>query len=114
MERCIDETNRRREAQRQHNEAHGIVPRTIAKTVEELLLSTRVADARLAPAARAAKSSARGSYADEVDLEEWAKILEQQMKEASARMDFERAAVLRDELLEVRARLGAREPSSAP
>jgi excinuclease ABC subunit B len=49
-----------------------------------------------------------------VDLEEWAKILEQQMKEASARMDFERAAVLRDELLEVRARLGAREPSSAP
>jgi len=49
----------------------------------------------------------QASYADEVNLEEWAKILEQQMTEAAASQDFERAAVLRDELLEVRARLGS-------
>jgi excinuclease UvrABC nuclease subunit len=41
-----------------------------------------------------------------VNLEEWAKILEQQMSDAAANQDFERAAILRDELLEVRVRLG--------
>jgi excinuclease ABC subunit B len=108
MERCIDETNRRREVQRTYNEEHHIVPATITKSVEELMLSTRVADARLQPASRAPRvSEPHASYAAEVNLEEWAKILEQQMKEASARLDFERAAVLRDQLLEVRAKLGS-------
>jgi excinuclease ABC subunit B len=108
MERCIDETNRRRVVQHEYNEAHGITPQTIRKTVEELMLSTRVADARGDGARPAALRVAerQASYADEVNLEEWAKILEQQMNDAAANQDFERAAVLRDELLEVRARLG--------
>jgi excinuclease ABC subunit B len=106
MARCIEETDRRREVQRQYNEAHGITPRTIIKSVEELLLSTRVADAREAPASRAMRvAEEKASYADEVNLEEWSKILEHQMNEASAGMDFERAAVLRDQLMEVRAKL---------
>ncbi len=113
MERCIEETNRRRAVQVRYNEEHDIEPRTIVKSVEELILSTRVADARGdgRRAQRVAEPAPR--YADEVNLEEWAKILEQQMKEASAMLDFERAAVLRDELLEVRVRLGAppQEPS---
>ncbi|HEX7091773.1 MAG TPA: excinuclease ABC subunit UvrB [Longimicrobiales bacterium] len=105
MARCIEETNRRREAQRRYNEEHGIIPQTIVKSVEERLLSTRVADARTqVPATQVKEAPAR--YGDEVDLEEWAKILEQQMREAAAMLDFERAAVLRDELLEVKARLG--------
>jgi excinuclease UvrABC helicase subunit UvrB len=41
-----------------------------------------------------------------VDLEQWARILEEQMKEAALATNFERAARLRDELFEVRARLG--------
>jgi excinuclease UvrABC helicase subunit UvrB len=45
------------------------------------------------------------SYADEVNLEEWVKILEHQMREAAAMLDFERAATLRDELAEARERL---------
>jgi excinuclease ABC subunit B len=108
MRRCIDETDRRREIQRQYNTEHGITPRTIRKTVEELMLSTRVADARgdggKAAGLRVAERGA--SYAEEVNLEEWAKILEQQMSDAASNQDFERAAVLRDELMEVRARLG--------
>jgi excinuclease ABC subunit B len=107
MRRSIDEVNRRREVQRRYNEEHGIEPRTIVKSVEELMLSTRVADARLEPRARRDRvAEPRASYADEVNLEEWARILEQEMREASAALDFERAATLRDQLLEVRARLG--------
>jgi excinuclease ABC subunit B len=111
MERCLEETDRRREIQRQYNAEHGITPQTISKTVEELMLSTRVADARYEHASRTPRvSEPKASYADEVNLEEWSKILEQQMNEAAANLDFERAAVLRDQLLEVKTRLG-REPA---
>jgi excinuclease ABC subunit B len=113
MARCIEETNRRREAQRAYNDEHGITPQTITKSVEELMLSTRVADARAAPMRGGRVAEPRASYAAEVNLEEWAKILEHQMKEASDRLDFERAAILRDQLLEVRAKLGSRTADAA-
>jgi len=114
MERCIAETTRRREAQMRHNEEHGIEPQTIVKSVEELILSTRVADARGEGRRTQRVAEPRARYADEVNLEEWAKILDQQMKEAAAMLDFERAAVLRDELLDVKARLGAAARTSSP
>jgi excinuclease ABC subunit B len=108
MQRAIDETNRRREVQRRYNAEHDIVPRTITKSVEELMLSTRVADARSEPRTRGERvAEPKPSYAAEVNLEEWSKILEQEMKEAAAALDFERAAMLRDQLLDVRAKLGA-------
>ena len=107
MQRCIEETNRRRQIQAEYNEANGNTPQTIQKTIEELMLSTRVADSRLADGRRRGRvAEPRSTYADEVNLEEWAKILEQQMNEAASNMDFERAAVLRDELIDVRAKLG--------
>ncbi|HEX6308907.1 MAG TPA: excinuclease ABC subunit UvrB [Longimicrobiales bacterium] len=108
MQRAIDETNRRRETQRQFNDEHGITPQTIVKSVEEMLLSTRVADARLdrRPAAEHV-AEPRATYADEVNLEEWSRILEQEMREAAAALDFERAARLRDQLLDVKAKLGS-------
>jgi excinuclease ABC subunit B len=108
MARSIDEVTRRREAQRRFNEVHGIVPRTITKSIEELMLSTRVADARLDARPRERRvAEPKQSYAAEVNLEEWVKILEQEMRDAAAALDFERAATLRDELLEVKARLGS-------
>jgi excinuclease ABC subunit B len=108
MQKAIDETNRRREVQRSFNEEHGIEPRTIVKSIEELMLSTRVADARLGPKHKAGRvAEPRSSYAAEVNLEEWARILDQEMRSAAAAMDFERAAALRDQLLEVRAKLGS-------
>jgi excinuclease ABC subunit B len=114
MAGCIEETDRRREIQRAYNLEHGIEPRTIVKSVDELMQTTRVADARTEVAAGGRVAEAKASYADEVNLEEWAKILEQQMQEAARAMDFERAALLRDQLLEVRARLGETPAGSAP
>jgi excinuclease ABC subunit B len=125
MKAAIEETDRRREVQRRYNEEHGITPTTIVKSIEELLLTTRVADARTPPRGAAGRHGAGGaggaqavgdatsqrvaeataSYADEVDLEQWARILEAQMKEAALAMNFERAARLRDELFDVRAKL---------
>ncbi len=100
MARCLEETNRRRDIQIAHNLEHGITPETIRKSVEEIEFSTRVADARMAPAGVA---EAAATYADEVNREEYVKILEQEMAEAAEALDFERAALLRDQLFELKA-----------
>ncbi len=100
MRQAIDETNRRRVAQTEHNAEHGITPETIRKSVEEIEFSTRVADARVTPAAVAEGPE---SYADEVNREEYVKILEKEMAEAAEALDFERAALLRDQLFELKA-----------
>ncbi len=101
MKACIDETNRRREIQIAHNARHGITPETIRKSVEEIQFSTRVADAGTKPVARVAE--AKLSYADEVNTEEFLKILEQEMTAAAEAMDFERAAIVRDQIFELKA-----------
>jgi excinuclease ABC subunit B len=103
MQRCLEETERRREVQLEYNREHGITPETIRKSVREIEFSTRVADARAAPVPRVAKSTR--SYQDEVNVEELVKALETEMEEAAADLDFERAALLRDELLDLRASL---------
>jgi len=100
MRRCIDETNRRREIQVAYNLEHGITPETIRKSVEEIEFSTRVADAQAAPRLVAERGA---TYADEVNAEEYMKILEKEMAEAAEALDFERAALLRDQLFELRA-----------
>ncbi len=100
MQICLEETNRRREIQLAFNEEHGITPETIRKSVEEIQFTTRVADAREAPAA---VKEGRPSYADEVNEEEYMKILEEEMRKAAETMDFERAALLRDQLFELKA-----------
>jgi excinuclease ABC subunit B len=101
MRACIDETDRRRVIQLRFNEEHGITPETIRKSVSEIELSTRVADARERPPAKVAE--AQPTYADEVDREEFVKILEEEMRQAAEALDFERAALLRDQLFELRA-----------
>ena len=101
MKTCLDETNRRRDIQIAHNARHGITPETIQKSVEQIQFSTRLADARTKPVARVAE--AKPSYADEVNTEEFLKILEQEMTEAAEAMDFERAALVRDQIFELKA-----------
>jgi excinuclease ABC subunit B len=109
MRQCIDETSRRREIQVAHNLQHGITPQTIRKSVEEIEFSTRVADARVGPGLSVAGAAlgkiAEGSatYADEINREELVKILETEMAAAAEALDFERAALLRDQLFELRA-----------
>ena len=100
MRQCIDETDRRRAIQLAHNKKHGITPETIQKSVQEIEFSTRVADA-----ADIGSRVAEGpeTYADEFNREEYVKILEKEMEEAAEGMDFERAALLRDQLFELKA-----------
>ena len=102
MQRCIEETSRRREAQVAFNTEHGITPMTVNKSVDQVRFITRVADARLEKEERRVAEPARG-YAI-METESLEKMLEEQMKEAAAAMDFELAAQLRDQLFEVRAR----------
>ena len=103
MARCLDETNRRREIQLAYNKEHRITPETIVKSVQEIEFSTRVADARERPVALVAE--AQPGYSDEVNREEYVKILEEEMNRASGALEFERAAMLRDQLFELRVSL---------
>lgn len=99
MQRCLDETGRRRDVQLAHNQAHGIVPKSVSKSVDQVRFITRVADARTEKQAKVAEP-ARG-YAV-MDQDALVRMLEEQMKEAAANMDFELAATLRDQLFEIK------------
>jgi excinuclease ABC subunit B len=100
MQRCIDETNRRRETQLAFNREHGITPRSVSKSIDQVRFITRVADARTEKPDRKVAEPARG-YAV-MDHDALARMLEEQMKEAAANMDFELAATLRDQLFELK------------
>jgi excinuclease ABC subunit B len=102
MQRCIEETARRRELQVEYNREHGITPTTVTKSVDQVRFITRVADARTEREDKKVAEPARG-YAV-MDAEALERVLDQQMREAAAAMDFELAAQLRDQLFELRAR----------
>jgi excinuclease ABC subunit B len=107
MERCIQETNRRRETQRLHNEANGIVPRGVEKSVEQVRFITRVADAREGREERerdARRVAERTASYGEGDRATTVERLEREMREAAADLDFETAARLRDQLFELKAK----------
>jgi excinuclease ABC subunit B len=106
MKKMIDETNRRREIQKKYNEEHGITPRTIYKSAEEIMQATRVADAK---AEKYGAEKRRGDGELKISDAEWSKMapfqreelldrLEKEMLDASKKLDFERAAELRDEI----------------
>ena len=93
MRRAMDETERRRTLQHQFNEAHGIVPRTIRKSVREMVEIGRTAEEA------SALSKKKLSRAEK--LETIAR-LEKEMKAASKMLEFEYAALLRDQIIELR------------
>jgi len=111
MRRALDETDRRRRVQAEYNEKHGIEPRSIVKSVEEIRFTTSVADARDGGEAAVAEEVA--SYGDLEPLE-LALVLERQMNAAAEAQDFERAALLRDLLFEVKAKLESAAPREPP
>ena len=94
MRRAIDETERRREKQDAFNKAHGIVPKTVIKSVRELLqLSTEDEKKEYDPNLKQLTKLQRA--------EEIAK-LEREMKEAAKMLEFEYAAILRDKIIKLR------------
>jgi excinuclease ABC subunit B len=102
MKRMMEESDRRRKKQVAYNTAHGITPKTIYKTAEEVIASTAVADVRKKEvvarswAPIVTPERVRGmSPADRLVLLE---ELKEQMSNAARDLEFERAAELRDEI----------------
>jgi excinuclease ABC subunit B len=104
MRRMIDETNRRRQKQLEYNEEHGIKPKTIYKTVEEVLAATAVADVRAGREEhghRARVSIVADSVVRYLTKEQKQDLIEElraEMTKAAKDLEFERAAELRDEI----------------
>jgi excinuclease ABC subunit B len=99
MQRALDEMSRRRARQQAYNTEHAITPRSIVKSVDEVRFATRFADAKTAkPGAPVLHRPADARERDAL-----VRLLEQQMQAAAEELDFELAAVLRDQILELRA-----------
>lgn len=98
MHAAITETERRRTIQEAHNEAHGITPQTIKKKVRDVIEATKVAEAKTDYLA--GPDMSKMSKKDKLGVIE---RLELEMKEAAKDLQFERAAELRDALLELKA-----------
>ncbi len=99
MKAAIDETNRRREKQSQFNEEHGIEPASIVKAVRDLT------DQVAAQAVAERQVEYRATAPLDMPREELARLirhLEEQMRSAAESMQFEKAAVLRDQIFEFR------------
>ena len=97
MQRAMDETQRRREKQAAYNKQHGIVPKTVIKSVRDLLDISAQAD-------ETGSKARKGSAPALTKQQKTAKIaaLEKQMKEAAKMLEFELAAALRDQIIELR------------
>ncbi len=103
MAKAIGETRRRRERQVAHNTEHGIEPRSVRKDVRDILDLVTVAEDKTAAAKLRADKLPR-----EVALAMTNEV-EKKMKEAAGNLEFEKAAALRDELIELRRQLGGNE-----
>ena len=93
MQVAIDETKRRREIQDAYNKANGIVPKTVIKSVRDLIeISSSTAE----------RKGRSGVKMTKAEVEKEIAKLEKQMKEAARMMEYELAALLRDQIIELR------------
>ena len=99
MRAAIEETERRRSIQQKYNEAHGITPQTIKKAVRDLISISREV---------AKEEVAFEKDPESMDIEELEKLIasmQKKMKKAAAELDFESAAMLRDQMIELKKKL---------
>jgi excinuclease ABC subunit B len=95
--------DRRRRLQEEYNRVHGTTPVSIVKSTEEVRLATYVADARTERPAPARKGARPVDLHDPEQRAAAIAALEKQMRQAAANLEFELAALLRDQLHELRA-----------
>ncbi len=104
MQLAIDETNRRRVVQQEYNEAHGIIPRTVLKSKDEIFRQTKVADSKKSVQRYYIEEEEKSLAADPVtaymskdELEKMADRTRKAMEKAARELEFMEAARLRDE-----------------
>ncbi len=98
MTKAIDETTRRRDIQIAYNEEHGITPTTINKEIRDVIRATQSAD----EAVSYIEKVTQGKKLTKDEKETLLLTLEKEMKDAAKALDFERAAELRDTILELK------------
>ncbi|HOZ01587.1 MAG TPA: excinuclease ABC subunit UvrB [Candidatus Syntrophosphaera sp.] len=106
IKHTLAETNRRRKKQLEYNETHGITPQTISKTIEQIMQSTAIAEgyASIDKTEEKEEKPTKEDFFQYLDLDNRDKLLEllkKEMKRAASRLDFERAAELRDKITEL-------------
>ncbi len=99
MDKAISETNRRRKIQQQYNEEHGITPQTIKKAVRDLISISKAADEKTEALTKDAESMS------EKELKALIAKLTKKMHSAAADLNFEAAAALRDEIVDLKKHL---------
>ncbi len=102
MKRAIDETERRREIQQVYNRENGITPRSIQKTVHDITERVKA----VAESPESYGSAVDSSEMPKDDMLRLIKDLESEMKRASKALDFENAAHLRDQIIDLRKAMG--------
>ena len=95
MREAIDETNRRRKIQEEYNRQHGIVPASIVKEIRDLT-------SRVQSSVRSQAAAVRSAEMPRDEAFRLISELEKQMKDAAAALEFEKAALLRDQIMELR------------
>jgi len=101
MDRAISETNRRREKQIEYNLKHGITPRSIVKSIEDVRLSTSVADAK-GIAGLVRETADEVIVPDGIDDPRLIPRLEKEMFREADALNFEKAASIRDRIEEIK------------
>lgn len=99
MEKAISETQRRRDIQIAHNEKHGITPTTIVKEIRDVIRATQVAE----EAESYVEKVTKGKKLTKDEKATLLDVLDKEMKAAAKELNFERAAELRDTILELKA-----------
>lgn len=111
MERAMTETQRRREKQMAHNAAHGVTPSTVIKAVRQIIESKKVAEAKSHYKASSTKQP------ENMSLDQLMSTLvdmEKEMKQAARSLDFEHAAIVRDELARLKKLVPAEQRRKSP
>ena len=101
MQEALDETARRREIQKAHNQQHGITPQTIAKEIRDMPAELGETEVTPGPGGKGKRKKAKGKgphgFRSAKDIQQEIKDLRDKMFEAAGALAFEEAAQLRDE-----------------